>query len=70
MQIRAYQFIKYNELTTIEHVEMVNETGAVICFDFEDGIVDPLNNVMPNNEKENSRLQFERLYSLIRQIQK
>ena len=38
MQIQAYQFIKYNKNTLIEHLEKVNKYGDVICFDFEDGI--------------------------------
>ena len=42
MQIQAYQFVKYDEHTTIEQIERVHDTGAVVCFDFEDGMINPL----------------------------
>jgi hypothetical protein len=66
-QLQAYQFIQYNHLTTIEDLQKVYETGAIICFDFEDGIVDPMN--AQNNEelKNEARKQFHRLYELIRE---
>jgi citrate lyase beta subunit len=65
MQIQAYQFIKYNENTTIEHIEKVYNTGAVICFDFEDGILNPLEMEKTSSLKEKARMQFNTLYSLI-----
>jgi len=37
--LQAYQFIQYNHLTTLENLKKVYETGAIICFDFEDGIL-------------------------------
>ncbi len=66
-QLQPYQFIQYNHLTTIEDLQKVYETGAIICFDFEDGIVDPMN--AQNNEelKNEARKQFNRLYKLIRE---
>ena len=65
MQIQAYQFIKYDNQTSIEHIEKVNNTGAVLCFDFEDGIINPLNNDVCSKVKEAAREQFNRLYSII-----
>jgi len=65
MQIQAYQFIKYNENTSIEYIEKVHKTGAVICFDFEDGIINPLEMDMTSSLKEKARVHFNTLYSLI-----
>jgi len=65
MQIQAYQFIKYNENTSIEHIEKVSRTGAVICFDFEDGIFNPIEMNLTSSLKEKARLHFDTLYSLI-----
>ncbi len=36
--MQAYHFVKYNNETTIEHLHKFAETGAVLCFDFEDSI--------------------------------
>lgn len=66
MQIQAYQFVKYDSNTSIEHIEKVLNTGAVICFDFEDGIANPINKELSVLMKEEARQQFTRLYSLIR----
>lgn len=65
MQIQAYQFIKYDKNTSIKNIEKVLNSGAVICFDFEDGILNPLNMDMSAPLKEEARKQFIRLYSLI-----
>ncbi len=62
MQIQAYQFIKYNENTLIEHIEKVHKTGAVICFDFEDGILNPIAMDMTSSLKEKARVHFNTLY--------
>ncbi len=65
MQIQAYQFIKYDKNTSIEHVEKTFDTGAVICFDFEDGIINPFNMDTSALLKKDAREQFIRLYELI-----
>jgi len=70
MQIQPYQFIKYNENTSIEHIEKVYKTGAVICFDFEDGIINPFEMDMSASLKEEAREQFNYLYSLIHNFNK
>jgi citrate lyase beta subunit len=70
MQIQAYQFIKYNENTSIEHIEKVHKTGAIICFDFEDGILNPLEMDMTSSLKEKAREDFNTLYSLIYKFDK
>ena len=36
--MQAYHFIKYNDETNVEHLQKFAETGAVLCFDFEDSI--------------------------------
>lgn len=65
MQIQAYQFIKYDENTSIEHIEKAHESGAVICFDLEDGILNPIEMDMTSSLKEKARENFNALYSLI-----
>jgi citrate lyase beta subunit len=65
MQVQAYQFIKYDKNTSIKHIEKVHKTGAVICFDFEDGIINPLEMDMTSSLKEKAREHFNTLYSLI-----
>ena len=65
MQIQAYQFIKYNNNTLVEHIKKASNTGAIICFDFEDGIINPLKMEMSALLKEEAREQFIRLYSKI-----
>lgn len=65
MRIQAYQFIKYNKSTSIVHIEKIHNTGAVICFDFEDGILNPLNMSMSASLKEEAREEFNTIYSLI-----
>ena len=70
MQIQAYQFIKYNKNTSIEHLEKVHKTGAVICFDFEDGILNPLEMDMSASLKEEARERFNYLYALISNFNK
>jgi len=65
MQIQAYQFIKYDRNTSIEHIEKVHNTGAIICFDFEDGILNPLEMDMSASLKAEAREIFNTLYSLI-----
>ena len=65
MQIQAYQFIKYNKNTLIEHIEKVHKSGAVICFDFEDGMSNPLEINMSASLKDDARKQFNKLYSQI-----
>ena len=65
MQIQAYQFIKYDENTSMEHIEKFHKTGAVICFDFEDGIINPLEMDMTSSLKEKARVYFKTLYFLI-----
>ena len=61
MQIQAYQFIKYNKHTLIEHIEKVHKSGAVICFDFEDGMSNPLE-INMSASKDDARKQFNKLY--------
>lgn len=65
MQIQAYQFVKYDRNTSIEHIEKVHNTGAVICFYFENGILNPLEMDMSASLKEEVREIFNTLYSLI-----
>ncbi|MPM26899.1 hypothetical protein SDC9_73404 [bioreactor metagenome] len=65
MQIQPYQFIKYNKDTQFSHIERASKTGAVLCFDFEDGIVHPFDSEMTGRMKEEAREQFNRLYRLI-----
>ncbi|NOZ46381.1 MAG: hypothetical protein GXO79_06325 [Chlorobi bacterium] len=36
--MQAYQFINYNNETTIEHIKKYAENNAILCFDFEDSI--------------------------------
>jgi len=55
MKIQPYQFVKYDKNTSIEHIEKVHQTGAVVCFDFEDGIVNPLETDMSATLKEEAR---------------
>lgn len=68
MKIQAYQFIKYNNSTLKEHLEKVNRTEAVICFDFEDGVINPLEMESTAANKEKAREQFVRLFSLIQDL--
>jgi len=37
--MQAYQFIKYNNKTNIEHLRKYAKNNAVLCFDFEDSII-------------------------------
>lgn len=39
--MKAYQFINYNNQTTIEHIKKYAKQHAVLCFDFEDSIKNP-----------------------------
>jgi citrate lyase beta subunit len=66
-QLQAYQFIQYNHLTTLENLKKVYDSGAIICFDFEDGIVDPMNSQNSEELKNEARKQFHRLYELLRE---
>jgi hypothetical protein len=61
----VYQFIKYNHETTIGHILKYNETGAVLCFDFEDSIYDWINPENSTQLKEYYRKSFLSLYSII-----
>jgi citrate lyase beta subunit len=70
MRIQAYQFINYNSSTSIEHIEKVHNTGAVICFDFEDGILNPLKMEMSASLKDEAREQFNILYTFINNCSK
>lgn len=65
MHIQAYHFIKYDKHTSIAHIENACNSDAVVCFDFEDGIMNPLNAEMNSLLKENAREDFIRLYALI-----
>jgi len=65
MQVQAYQFIKYNKDTSSAYLEKVHNTGAVICFDFEDGILNPFEMKRSASLKEEARARFLSLYSLI-----
>jgi len=66
--MQAYQFIKYDKNTLVKHIEKVSATGAVVCFDFEDGIVNPLEIDKTSELKDEARKQFRILYSLIRSL--
>jgi citrate lyase beta subunit len=65
MRIQAYQFIKYDRETSIAHIERVYNAGAVVCFDFEDGILNPMEEGMNSLLKEEARERFNILYSMI-----
>lgn len=45
-----YQFIKYNNATTFEHLLKYAKSGAVICFDFEDSICNWLKTPQESSE--------------------
>jgi citrate lyase beta subunit len=62
-----YQFIKYNGLTTSEHLEKYSESGAVICFDLEDSIYDWINPVNSKQLKSESRKVINSLFYTIKQ---
>jgi len=47
--MHIYYFVKYNSRTTLEHLIKCAETGAVLCFDFEDSIHNWIN---PENTSE------------------
>ena len=65
MQIQPYQFIKYNRHTENDHIKKVHNSGAVVCFDFEDGILNPLEMDRSASLKKEAREHFKNLYSLI-----
>ena len=65
MKIQPYQFVKYDKNTSIEHIEKVHQTGAVVCFDFEDGIMNPLEVDKSATLKEEARGIFSHLYSVL-----
>lgn len=57
-----YQFIKFNNETTYEHLMKFTETGAALCFDFEDSIYDRINPANSKNLKLIARENFDRIY--------
>ncbi|HET8963424.1 MAG TPA: aldolase/citrate lyase family protein [Chitinophagales bacterium] len=57
--------MKYDKHTSIEHIEKVCISGAILCFDFEDGIMNPFNKEMTSLLKEKAREDFIRLYYLM-----
>jgi len=69
-QIQAYQFIKYDNNTTIEHLNIINDSGAILCFDFEDCIVNPLDFSKTSYLKDIARKNFSTLYTLIKKSTK
>lgn len=69
MLLQAYQFIKYDQNTTLEHITGSLKSDAVICFDFEDGIFDPLHPEMSVLLKEDARRHFNGLYKLLLSMQ-
>ncbi len=53
IRLQAYQFIKYNNKTDIEHIKKYSEDNAILCFDFEDSI--------KLSEKQNYREYFKHI---------
>lgn len=49
----AYQFIKYNNETSVQHIKKCAENDAILCFDFEDSI--------KHSEKQEYRKYFEHI---------
>jgi len=52
---KIYQFIKYNQNTKIDHIKNYGNDKLIICFDFEDGIQNILNNEKTKYLKEKHR---------------
>ena len=56
--MKVYQFIKYNQKTNINHIKNYGNDSLIICFDFEDGIRNGLDENLSLKQKENFRKYF------------
>jgi len=56
--MKVYQFIKYNQDTKIDHLRNYGNDNLIVCFDFEDGIQDSLNEDKTSSLKEKHREYF------------
>jgi len=53
--MKIYQFIKYNRETSVHHIKNYGNDNLIICFDFEDGIKNGLNENLSIIQKEKYR---------------
>jgi len=56
--MKIYQFIKYNQNTSINHIKYNDNNNVIICFDFEDGIQNTLDKDKTAKLKEKHRDYF------------
>jgi len=63
--MQSYQFIKYNGETKPEHLFKYAQTGAVLCFDFEDSIADWINPLNNPKRKQQYRNWFKHICNTI-----
>lgn len=61
MPLQAYQFIKYTTPSANLQIGAASESGAVVCFDFEDGQVNPFDGNHDATLKALAREQFAKL---------
>jgi len=59
--MQIYQFIKYDQETTVNHLLKRTETGAVLCFDFEDSVQNPIDPIKTIEVKKTYRKYFRNL---------
>ncbi len=56
--MKIYQFIKYNNKTSISHIKHYGNDDLILCFDFEDGIQNGLDESQTEGLKEKHRQYF------------
>jgi len=56
--VKIYQFIKYNQETNRKHIKHYGKKNLIVCFDFEDGIQNGLNEKQSEQLKERYRDYF------------
>ena len=59
--MKIYQFIKYNQETKITHVKNYGNENLIVCFDFEDGIQNGLDENLSIKQKEIYREYFSQI---------
>lgn len=60
-----YQFIKFNDKTSIKNISKFSGSGTTICFDFEDSVNDWINPVNTKKLKADARNNFCRIYKFL-----
>jgi len=60
-----FQFIKYNNNTTLSHLLRYNGAGAIICFDLEDSLEDFKSKENTFRQKENARKDLINIFELL-----